>query len=129
MPRIGRSPQTESPEGLLTEIVLARSRRHLGRTYLEATPQPGSNLYFEGQYYTILERHHHYQYQGGGYALQKMSVYVQATGDLTERNYDRDRGWVVGDPNCRYNARSPVLRCAVNPEGPCAGCPYFEAIA
>jgi Family of unknown function (DUF6464) len=31
----------------------------------------------------------------------------------------------IGNPNCRYNARSPYLRCALNPDGPCAACPDY----
>lgn len=40
---------------------------------------------------------------------------------LTER-YDR----FIGDINCQYNARSPHLRCAINPSGPCEGCSHFD---
>lgn len=32
----------------------------------------------------------------------------------------------VGDVSCRYNARSPLLRCAVNPCGPCQGCRHYQ---
>ncbi|MEM6423840.1 MAG: DUF6464 family protein [Cyanobacteria bacterium P01_C01_bin.73] len=32
---------------------------------------------------------------------------------------------VIGDVGCRWNARSPYLRCAVNPCGPCDDCPHF----
>jgi len=32
----------------------------------------------------------------------------------------------VGDVSCRYNARSPWLRCAVNPCGPCQGCRHYQ---
>ncbi len=32
----------------------------------------------------------------------------------------------LGDRRCRYNARSPYLRCAVNPSGPCQGCPHYQ---
>lgn len=32
----------------------------------------------------------------------------------------------LGRPDCKYNARSPHLRCAVNPSGPCDGCSDFE---
>lgn len=32
----------------------------------------------------------------------------------------------IGDLSCYYNAHSPHLRCAVNPSGPCEGCPYYE---
>lgn len=34
----------------------------------------------------------------------------------------------IGDPNCRYNALSTHLRCAVNPQGPCEGCKDFDPI-
>jgi len=32
----------------------------------------------------------------------------------------------LGDPNCAFNARSPLLRCAVNPDGPCQSCRHFR---
>jgi hypothetical protein len=32
----------------------------------------------------------------------------------------------IGNPNCKHNALSPILRCAVNPSGPCEGCLFFE---
>jgi hypothetical protein len=35
-----------------------------------------------------------------------------------------DGRWVIGDPHCRFNARSPLLRCAVLPEGPCERCSH-----
>ena len=31
-------------------------------------------------------------------------------------------GYMIGDITCDHNARSPYLRCAVNPMGPCDGC-------
>jgi hypothetical protein len=32
----------------------------------------------------------------------------------------------IGNTACTHNAESPHLRCAVNPCGPCEGCPEFE---
>lgn len=32
----------------------------------------------------------------------------------------------VGDENCRFNARSALIRCAVNPDGPCEGCRDYQ---
>jgi len=32
----------------------------------------------------------------------------------------------LGDPTCANSAKSPYLRCAVNPMGPCKGCDYYE---
>jgi Family of unknown function (DUF6464) len=34
----------------------------------------------------------------------------------------------IGDTNCHFNAHSPYVRCAVNPEGPCKDCPHYEII-
>lgn len=36
-------------------------------------------------------------------------------------------GYLIGDISCQFNARSRYLRCAVNPEGPCQGCRYYES--
>lgn len=33
---------------------------------------------------------------------------------------------LLGDPTCRYSAHSELLRCAINPTGPCSGCAVFE---
>lgn len=35
-------------------------------------------------------------------------------------------GW-RGDRSCIYNAMSPQLQCAVNPEGNCSNCQHYEA--
>lgn len=32
----------------------------------------------------------------------------------------------IGDTTCANNARSPYLRCAVNPCGPCEDCKFYE---
>jgi hypothetical protein len=34
--------------------------------------------------------------------------------------------WVIGNPDCHFNALSPYLRCAVLPEGPCSRCGHFR---
>jgi hypothetical protein len=43
-----------------------------------------------------------------------------------ERYYLEGVGYLIGDISCKYNARSGYIRCAVNPEGPCQGCRYYE---
>lgn len=88
-------------------------------------PQPGNYIELQGNTYAVLERHHHYQYKVGGYCLQKISLFVQSAKKPTERTFI-DGYWVIGDISCRFNARSEIIRCAVNPEGPCAGCRYYE---
>lgn len=37
-------------------------------------------------------------------------------------------GYVIGKVSCKYNARSPHIRCAVNPDGPCQDCRYYESL-
>jgi hypothetical protein len=37
-------------------------------------------------------------------------------------------GYVIGKVSCKYNARSPYIRCAVNPSGPCQDCRYYDSI-
>jgi len=116
-----------APDSLPTEIILSNPRQSLGKIHLDSTPQPGQHIDLNGETYRILERHHHYQYKGGGYRLDKMSIYVQSAQRSQETTYLEGK-WVIGDITCQYNARSELLRCAVNPEGPCEGCPHYEPI-
>ncbi len=44
----------------------------------------------------------------------------------SDHRYVEGVGYIFGDLTCRFNARSPYLRCAVNPSGPCKECPYYE---
>jgi hypothetical protein len=46
----------------------------------------------------------------------------------SEQQYIEGIGFLTGDITCRFNARSPHLRCAVNPIGPCEACRYYESI-
>lgn len=34
--------------------------------------------------------------------------------------------YFIGDTTCINNARSPYIRCAVNPEGPCNECVHYQ---
>ncbi|WP_341531259.1 DUF6464 family protein [Nostoc sp. UHCC 0302] len=44
----------------------------------------------------------------------------------SDRYYLEGVGYLIGDISCKFNARSGYIRCAVNPDGPCNGCRYFE---
>jgi len=114
------------PDYLPTEIFLTHPYQSLGKVHLDWMPQPGHYVDHQGKTYAVLERRHHYQYKMGGYCLTKMSLHVQKAQMPTEKSLLEGR-WVIGDLNCRFNARSEILRCAVNPEGPCQGCRSFEA--
>lgn len=115
------------PDSLSTEVILTHPRQSLGKVYLDWVPQPGNYLELKGKTYAVLERHQHYQYKVGGYCLNKISIHVQAAQKPTEKSLVEGR-WVLGDANCRFNARSEIFRCAVNPEGPCESCRHYEAV-
>ena len=115
------------PNSLFTEVILTQSQQSLGKIRIDWMPQPGNYLELQGKTYAILERHHHYQYKIGGYCLQKISLHVQESPKPKEKTLFEGR-WVIGDASCRLNARSEILRCAVNPEGLCQDCRYYEPL-
>jgi hypothetical protein len=43
----------------------------------------------------------------------------------SDMHYIDGMGYMIGDITCDLNARSPYLRCAVNPMGPCDGCSAY----
>lgn len=47
-------------------------------------------------------------------------------GERSDERYVDGIGFVIGDISCQLNARSPYLRCAVNPTGPCEACRFYE---
>jgi hypothetical protein len=112
---------------LPTEIILTATHETMGKIHLDWMPQPGNYLELQGQTYTVLERHHHYKYRVSGYHLSKISLHVQSAPFPTETSLWEGH-WVIGDLQCRFNAHSEILRCAVNPIGPCQDCGFFESI-
>ena len=114
-------------DSLLTEVILTHPLQSLGEIQLDWMPQPGNYLALKGQTYAVLERHHQYQYKIGGYCLRKISLYVQTAPTPNEKSLIEGR-WVMGDASCRFNARSELLRCAINPSGPCQDCRFYETI-
>lgn len=110
---------------LPTEIILTHPRQCLGTIQLDWTPQPGNYLDVEGKTYAVLERRHRYHLKSGRYRLHKVAIYVQAAQRPSEKSLIEGR-WVIGDASCRFNARSEIIRCAVNPPGPCESCRYYE---
>jgi Family of unknown function (DUF6464) len=110
-------------ESLPTEVILTQSSEILTTVKLDWTPQPGNYLDLDGKTYTVLERRHRYQLKYGCYKLAKIALYVQSAIRPEEQSLI-DGEWVIGDATCIYNARSILLRCAVNPIGPCEGCKF-----
>lgn len=54
------------------------------------------------------------------------NIRIQTNSNIPERYYLEGVGYLIGDISCKFNARSSYLRCAVNPQGPCASCRYYE---
>ncbi|MBE9200319.1 MULTISPECIES: DUF6464 family protein [unclassified Nodularia (in: cyanobacteria)] len=115
------------PDSLATEVILTHPSQSLGRVQLDWTPQPGNYVDFEGQTYAVLERRHRYQLKSGRYHLRNIALYVQSAKRPTEKTLVKGR-WVIGDATCSYNAQSEIMRCAVNPEGPCESCHSYEKL-
>ncbi|MCX7595899.1 MAG: DUF6464 family protein [Fischerella sp.] len=115
------------PETLPTEVILTHPRQSLGSIQLDWMPQPGNYLDLEGKTYAVLERRHRYQLKAGRYRLQKIALYVQFAKRPEEKTWIKGR-WVIGNASCRYNANSEIIRCAVNPEGPCESCRFYEKL-
>lgn len=112
---------------LSTEVILAHSHQCLGKVQLDWMPQPGSSLDFAGHTYLVLERRHCYQFRAGRYQLDKIYLVVQSDPAPTERSEVAGR-WVLGDVTCQFNARSELIRCAVNPGGPCSNCRDYRRL-
>ncbi|NJL88219.1 MAG: hypothetical protein HC886_23295 [Leptolyngbyaceae cyanobacterium SM1_1_3] len=110
---------------LPTELILNHSQQSLGNLYIAWTPQPGACVDFDGQTYAVLERRHRYQLKANRYCLSKITLYVQVAKSSEEISLVGDR-WVIGNIRCRYNAGSELLRCAVNPAGPCQECNSYQ---
>ncbi len=113
------------PDSLPTEVILTKPSQSLGKVHLDWNPQPGHYLDLEGKTYAVLERRHRYQLKSGRYHLHNIALYVQSAQRPIEKSLVEGR-WVIGEASCRFNAKSELIRCAVNPEGPCAGCRFFE---
>jgi hypothetical protein len=88
-------------------------------------PQPGRWFNAAGQSFLVLQRSHRYQFKAGRYQLAAVALQVKRQRQPADARRWRQQ-WVIGDPRCRFNARSPLLRCAVLPDGPCEQCSHFE---
>ncbi len=112
---------TGSDGDQLVDIEQAGSGRLLHRLVLADVPHPGRWLDLDGTSYLVLQRRHRYRLVQGRYRLARVVLQVKAQRQPADAHWWRNC-WVIGDPTCSYNALSPLLRCAVLPEGPCGGC-------
>jgi hypothetical protein len=94
---------------------------------LEAVPQPGRWLLCGERSFLVLQRRHRYQLRSGRYELTSVALQVKPQRQPVDARRWRN-GWVIGDPSCHFNARSPLLRCAVLPDGPCERCAHYSPV-
>ena len=92
---------------------------------LADVPQPGRWFIVENQSYLVLQRSHRYKLTDGIYTLASVALQVKAQAQPKDARWWSNQ-WVIGDPTCHFNARSPLLRCAVLPDGPCESCAHFK---
>jgi len=90
---------------------------------LSDVPHPGRWLTTGDRSFLVLQRRHRYRLRQGRYELAAVALQVKSQQQPTDALWWEGR-WVIGDPDCRFNARSPLLRCAVLPEGPCEHCSH-----
>ncbi len=110
---------------MLVEIRHVGSDQLINRVDLEDPPHPGRWLLLKQESFLVMQRRHRYALRNGRYVISSVALIVKPQvrpADATPWRH----GWVIGDPNCRFNARSPLLRCAVWPEGPCDSCSHRE---
>ena len=88
-------------------------------------PQPGRWLVLGDRSFLVLQRRHRYRLRNGIYELASMALQVKTQRQPADARWWQG-GWVIGDPSCTYNARTPLLRCAVLPEGPCERCAHYS---
>ena len=109
------------------EIWLMESESSLGSYVLAGVPVAGMEISLEGQDYLVMECRHRYRLNLNRYELNRVVLWVKALYSATDKTWVEGQ-WIWGNINCQYNARSPVIRCAVNPDGPCDRCSNFHAI-
>ena len=110
---------------MLVELHQADSEVLLDRFDLSDPPYPGRWVTLHGTCYLVLQRRHRYTLLSGQYKLSSIALLVKIQKPPVDAQ-QWNHGWVIGDPQCRFNALSPLLRCAVWPEGPCERCAHHQ---
>ena len=110
---------------MLVELRQADRDVLLHRIEIDDPPQPGRWICLNEISYLVLQRRHRYRLLNGRYVISSIALMVKPQ-KRPEDAVAWRHGFVIGDPDCRFNARSPLLRCAVWPEGPCERCTHRE---
>ena len=109
---------------MLVELRHAGSEMLLHRVELDSLPIQAAGLRRKASRF-VMQRRHRYALRNGRYDIASITLVVKPQNKPADAVFWR-HGWVIGDPECRFNARSPLLRCAVWPQGPCHSCLHRE---
>ncbi len=110
---------------MLVELRQSVTQILLDRFELNEPPMPGQWFLHQQISYLVMQRRHRYKLHSGRYELSSIVLLVKAQKQPADAQFV-GHGWVIGDPDCRFNALSPLLRCAVLPDGPCDRCVHHE---
>ena len=110
---------------MLVELRHAGTESLINRVSLIEPPHPGSWFELDGVSYMVMQRQHRYSLKGGKYKISAIALFVKLQKQPPDAVAWR-HGWVIGDPTCRFNAQSPLLRCVVWPDGPCHHCSHYQ---
>ena len=110
---------------MLVELRQSVTQVVIDRLDLKDPPMPGQWFIHDQDSYLILQRRHRYKLLFGRYELSSIVLLVKSQRQPADAQFV-GHGWVIGDSNCRFNALSPLLRCAVMPDGPCDRCVHWE---
>jgi hypothetical protein len=81
---------------------------------------PSSNVSFDRA--TFNHSRQETEHWRRGVAEENRRIYQQLRQNIAENIARHNKTQYIGDLNCKYNAKSSFIRCAVNPSGPCEGC-------
>lgn len=110
---------------MLVELRQAATQVLLDRMELSDPPMPGQWFTHDQDSYLVIQRRHRYKLYSGRYELSSIVLLVKCQKQPADARFI-GHGWVIGDAECRFNALSPLLRCAVLPDGPCDRCVHRE---
>ncbi len=111
---------------MIVELRQSVSLVLLARMESTDPPTPGQWFLHDHVSYLVMQRRHRYKLHSGRYELSLIVLHVKAQKQPADAHIV-GHGWVIGDSDCRFNALSPLLRCAVLPDGPCDRCVHREA--
>jgi hypothetical protein len=119
-------PRAPIPQLELRRIEDDRLIALLAADQIGEIPQPGRWITVAEGSFLVVQRRHRYRLRNGRYELSTVALQVRPQRQPADARWWNGR-WVIGDPRCSFNARSPLLRCAVLPEGPCERCDHFQS--